>query len=268
MRGAFEPLFYFEDKKMITNLDFPERSVLFAKLSKLVYSSDQDHVRSHALELGFDSVEYYDSNGAQAYRFSNCCDTVIICRGTEPTCLNDIRADLSAYPVKSETISRVHWGFKREVDDIWPRVREDLRDRSVVWFGGHSLGGAMATIMASRCYHDTDLADPIEIYTYGSPRVGWSKYIDSLGSMKHYRWVNNNDIVACLPFWILGYRHHGCIQYIDSYGRYVQYFTSDELRDRWRGFVEGLKNGSIDFFSDHSIDRYIAAIESYRDRYK
>ena len=146
---------------MITDLDFPQRSVLFAELSKLVYSSDQDYVRSRAQELGFDSVKYYNSDGAQAYRFANCCDTAIICRGTEPTCLNDIRADLRAYPVKSETISRVHWGFKREVDDIWPRVREDLKGRSVVWFGGHSLGAAMATIMASRCYHDTDLADPI-----------------------------------------------------------------------------------------------------------
>jgi len=32
--------------------------------------------------------------------------------------------------------------------------------------------------------------------------------------------------------------------------------------------VEGVKNGSIDFFSDHSIDRYIAAVKAYRDGYK
>jgi len=253
---------------MITDLKFSERSVLFAELSKLVYSSDLEHVKNRANELRFSSVEYYSSDGAQAYRFCNNVDTVIVCRGTEPTCMNDIRADLRAYPVRSETISRVHWGFKNEVDDIWPRVREDIKKDSVLWFAGHSLGGAMATIMASRCYHDKELADPIEIYTYGSPRVGWSKYVDSLGSMKHYRWVNNNDIVVCIPFWIMGYRHHGCIQYIDSYGRYVQYIATNDLKDRWRGFVNGIRNGSVDFFSDHSIDRYITALKEYRDGYK
>ena len=253
---------------MITNLTFSERSVLFAELSKLVYSSNIDHVKKVAGHMGFHTVEYYNSDGAQAYRFCNGCDTVIVCRGTEPTCLNDIRADLRAYPIESETVSRVHWGFKREVDDIWPRVREDIKEDSILWFGGHSLGGAMATIMASRCYHDTNLADPIEIYTYGSPRVGWSKYVESLGSMKHYRWVNNNDIVACLPFWILGYRHHGCIRYLNWEGRYIQYSSVDELKDRWRGFIQGIRNGSIDFFSDHSIDRYVNLLKLFRDRYK
>jgi len=253
---------------MISNLKFSERSVLFAELSKLVYSSDLDHVKTVAGQMGFYSIEYYNSDGAQAYRFFNGHDTAVVCRGTEPTCLNDIRADLRAYPVRSETVSRVHWGFKREVDDIWPKVREDITNDSVLWFGGHSLGGAMATIMASRCYHDTDIADPLEIYTYGSPRVGWSKYVNSLGPMKHHRWVNNNDIVPCVPFWILGYRHHGCIRYLDWNGRYIQYSSIDELKDRWRGFIYGIRNGSIDFFSDHSIDRYIESIKLFRDRYK
>jgi len=255
---------------MITDLAFCQRSVLFAELSKLVYSSDEKYVKKRAKSLGFGVVEYYNSDGAQAYRFSSREDIVIVCRGTEPTCFNDIRADLRAYPVRSEAISRVHLGFKQEVDDIWPRVREDIKNKKKknLWFAGHSLGGAMATIMASRCYHDKKLADPVEIYTYGSPRVGWPGYVTSLGPMTHHRWVNNNDVVTRVPFWILGYRHHGTTHYINAYGN-VRHLTFEQrLKDKFRGFVYGLRNGSIDFFADHSIDAYLAAIKNYRDGYK
>ena len=106
-------------------------------------------------------------------------DFVIACRGTEPTEFNDIKADLNALPTRAETVSFVHKGFKTEVDKIWPKLQEDIEreaDTRTVWFCGHSLGAAMATIMASRAKHNDNLNDPIELYTYGSPRVGWSKY--------------------------------------------------------------------------------------------
>ena len=80
-------------------------------------------------------------------------DLVIACRGTQPNQWNDVKADLKAIPVIAETVGRVHRGFKKEVDDLWPMVREDLLRKvnlsKTVWFTGHSLGAAMATIMAS-----------------------------------------------------------------------------------------------------------------------
>ena len=79
-----------------------------------------------AKQLGFTTIEYYDLDGAQTYRFMNKNDIVIACRGTEPTEFNDLKADLQAYPVKSETISRVHRGFKAEVDELRTMVREDI----------------------------------------------------------------------------------------------------------------------------------------------
>ena len=56
----------------------------------------------------------------------------------------------------------------------------------------------MATIMASRAKFNDELNDPVELYTYGSPRVGWKKYVKSL-EVKHHRWRNNNDIVPSVP---------------------------------------------------------------------
>ena len=161
---------------MLSRLSFKERSLLFGRLATIAYLPFEDAKRA-AKRLGFSQTTFYDRDGAQAYRFMNKYDIVIACRGTEPTQWNDVKADLKAIPVMAETISRVHQGFKAEVDDLWPMIKPHLEVkvnvRKKLWFCGHSLGAAMTTIMASRAFHDEKLADPVEVYTYGSPRVGW-----------------------------------------------------------------------------------------------
>lgn len=247
---------------MIKDLSFIQRSLLFARLSEISYL-DQKKVVKEAKKLGFDQVEFYDVDGAQSYRFQNKTDCIISCRGTQPTQWNDIKADLRAWPVISETVSRVHKGFKKEVDDLWPLVKEDimsLDNSTTLWFCGHSLGAAMATIMSSRCLFDKKLADPEELYTYGSPRVGWPKYAKSLG-VKHHRWVNNNDIVTRVPFQLMGYRHHGTEHYLNAYGKLRTPNTWQRIKDRIRGIVIGLKKGKIDSFADHSITQYANYLE-------
>ena len=249
---------------MIKDLNFKERSLLFARLSAIAYG-DLKEVKKQAKELGFTAVEFYNKDGAQAYRFQNRHDLVIACRGTEPTCFNDIKADLKAIPVMAETVSRVHRGFKREVDDLWPMIVEDLsakRAKQSLWFTGHSLGAAMATIMASRCLYCEKLPDPEELYTFGSPRVGWRGYVVHLG-VQHHRWVNNNDVVTRVPLALMGYRHHGTEHYMNAYGQVRKNTGWQRVKDRWRGFVMGIKKGSIDNFSDHSMSNYIANIEAW-----
>ena len=97
--------------KGIEKLSFLERSLLFAKLSQIAYCNIDD-AKKQVKKLGFTTIEFYDKDGAQAYRFMNKTDLVIACRGTQPTEFNDIKADLKALPVLAETMSRVHRGFK------------------------------------------------------------------------------------------------------------------------------------------------------------
>ena len=248
---------------MITEMEFLERSLLFAKLASIAYSDDVKQVKKDVKKLGFTEVEFYNNGGAQAYRFQNKEDIVIACRGTQPTEFNDIKADLRAAPVLAETVGRVHVGFKTEVDELWPMVKEDLESvgkTRKAWFCGHSLGAAMTTIMASRCEDDPDMPHIEEVYTYGSPRVGWKKYVKSL-ECKHHRWVNNNDIVTRVPLAIMGYVHHGHEHYMNAYGLERKMTTWQRTKDRWRGMWMGIKTGSIDNFSDHSMVNYIANLE-------
>ena len=209
---------------MINKMNFRERSLLFAKLSQFSYK-DLREFKASIKPLGFTNAEFYDRDGAQAYRIWN----------------------------------------KQEVDDLWPMVKDDLlasRKNRSLWFTGHSLGAAMATIMAGRCMHEEDLQDPIELYTYGSPRSGWKKYVKHL-NIKHHRWVNNNDIVTRVPLAIMLYKHDGTEHYMNSYGNVRTMTKWQRVKDRWRGMLVGLKNRKIDNFSDHSMDNYVANLEIY-----
>lgn len=239
--------------KPIADLSFNERALLFAELSQIAYFSGPG-----ARRLGFTTTEFYDVDGAQSYRFMNKHDIVIACRGTQPKEFNDIKADLKAYPIKAETVSRVHRGFKTEVDKVWPMIEEDLAreaDDRAVWFCGHSLGGGMATIISSRCQSSELVPNPKELHTFGSPRVGWGKYVNQ-HPFTHYRWVNNNDIVTRVPFYILGYKHHGQEQYFNTWGNLRKMSYWQRCKDRLRGMWRGLKQGKIDNFTDHSIADY------------
>jgi len=75
-----------------------------------------------------------------------------------------------------------------------------------LYITGHSLGGAMATICASRMVARGIVVSGL--YTFGSPRVGDAEFVAHLGTT-HFRFVNNNDIVTKAPPLMCGFRHHG-----------------------------------------------------------
>ena len=243
-------------RSSITHLQPLARSLLFAELSMIAYLPEAE-VKKAAEQLDFHTLIYYDRDGSQAYSFINDDDHVVACRGTEPNEWNDVKADLDAATAVAETIGRVHRGFKREVDDIWPIIEKSLQSNTkALWFTGHSLGGAMATICAGRCMLSHIKSNPIQIFTFGSPRVGNKRYINFV-KLNHVRWVNNNDIVPKMPPVWLGYRHTGEEHYLNSDGKLRKLNLLQRRKDAWTGFVSGLKNRTIDHFRDHLIDRYV-----------
>jgi triacylglycerol lipase len=241
----------------IRELDRLQRSLLFAEISMLSYLPDVE-AQPVLSDLGFGGIRYIERDGAQAYELMNDDDVVIVCRGTEPNEWNDIKADANAMTDLAETIGRVHRGFKREVDDIWPELEETLRDETRnVWFAGHSLGGAMATILAGRCELSDIAAVPAEVVTFGSPRVGTKRYVQN-AKIKHVRWVNNNDVVTRVPPTWLRYRHTGTRMYLDRNGDVRRFTPQQRAQDRWVGFRDGIRKRRFDHFSDHAIADYVA----------
>ncbi len=243
----------------LSGLSFLHRALALAELAMISYN-DEAEASEAAAAIGFPEAQLFDNDGSQAYRFRNEHDCIVTCRGTEPTEWNDIRADANASMAVIEAIGKVHSGFNREVDDLWPLIKEVLRGNTQpAWFCGHSLGGAMATICAYRCKRSSITTNPQELHTFGSPRVGNKRYVRQ-AELKHYRWVHNNDLVTRVPPPWLGYRHCGDEVYLDRNGNIRPLTGVLRGHDRWRGFVNGLKKWQLDPLSDHSIHLYVKHI--------
>lgn len=87
----------------------------------------------------------------------------------------------------------IHTGFKNEFDRIQHELSEILSEVHIpLFYTGHSLGGAFATLTAS-------IIPPRAVYTFGSPRVGNAAFRDSLASVNLYRIATENDIVTTVP---------------------------------------------------------------------
>lgn len=243
----------------LADTGFLARALVLAELAMLAYN-DLDEASRGATAIGFEQVELIDRHGAQAMLFRNSWDVVVACRGTEPDQWNDLHADANALLAAVGTLGRVHSGFNREVNDIWPDLKTALRALHLpVWISGHSLGGAMATICAYRCRTSSLALHPRELHTFGSPRVGCARY-SRLAGVTHFRWVHNNDIVTRLPPPWLGYRHGGHEVYLDHAGQLSKLSRRQRKRDRRRGLFQALASGRIDWLADHGVHQYIAHI--------
>jgi triacylglycerol lipase len=261
------------DQKLTIQLDRPvselswiQKSLLFAELSRLSYA-DPGPVEKNAYEGAIDQCTFIQRDGAEAYVFGNRHDCMIVCRGTEPHQWNDIRADANAWTVATE-VGRVHSGFHQEVNELWPLLENEIKENQrTMWFAGHSLGGAMAAVCAVRCKISSIPSNPKAIFSYGAPRVGNRPYTSVL-KVKHYRWVNNNDIVPRVPPRWLGYRHMGQEIYLNRHGK-ISYLRSWlRVRDRFRGLLSSLRVGKIDYFCDHSMMEYLTHIKKLYDEEK
>lgn len=240
----------------IKDLSFWRQALLLAELADIAYYVEEIAARLGE-QIGLPNVRYLDRDGAQAYFFTNEYDTVVVCRGTEAHEWNDIKADVNALMALAETVGRVHRGFKREVDDLWPQIEEILETNAkTLWFTGHSLGGAMAAICAGRCKLSHIESTPAGLHTFGGPRVGNRAYVNH-AQLPHYRWVNNNDIVTRVPPPWLGYRHTGKEMYLNANGKLRRLTGWQRTKDRLRGFLRGVRSWRIDHFTDHLQINYI-----------
>lgn len=173
-------------------------------------------------EYGYSIVKFFDKNGAQAYLLQKAGDTkeyVLSFRGTQVTQKSDIIADLKSGKNFDLNGTKVHAGFKAEVSKLWDDILIELKKLplfSNLTITGHSLGAAMATIAASRIPTDMKLVIK-ELITFGSPRVGTKEFVRSL-AVSHFRVINCCDAVTRVPLYIMGFRHHGTIVYLDYNG--------------------------------------------------
>ena len=98
----------------------------------------------------------------------------------------------------------VHDGFLEAIDPVWDDISKTLEEvKCPIFYTGHSLGAALATLAAARS------RVPQALYTFGSPLVGNQAFVDTLNNVAIYRVVDDEDLVTVVPPEILGFRHVG-----------------------------------------------------------
>jgi triacylglycerol lipase len=180
----------------------------------------------------------------QCYAADNGQVAIVAFRGTLPSSLpnwlTDFEATMATLGVPEGepaqklpggfAAAAVHAGFRRatlalledlSVDGaVVPGLHSYLRGRFQqnpnlrLWFTGHSLGAALATIAAY------EVGNVQALYTYGSPRVGNVPFaqVFSEADIAHYRVVHHKDVVPHVPIPIpllFGYEHVGALKYIE-----------------------------------------------------
>lgn len=196
----------------------PANALWLAELSRLAYRHDHEEetpppqpTQTGFLEkVGCTKRQFFLSHetNTQALlaEFGSATPFAVLAfRGTEQN-IKDFIIDLTLGKInRTDGAINVHKGFKRALDSVWNDIETALKKIDCpIFFTGHSLGAALATLAAAR-------HAPTALYTFGSPRVGDADFVASL---KHitgivHRVVDDQDIVATVPPEALGFQHIG-----------------------------------------------------------
>ena len=255
---------------MITDKTFAQQSALFARFAELAYMPP-DKAPKLFKKLGY-TATFLSNKDSEAYVVEDATDIIIACRGTQPTQWSDISADLSIDRVKPLVgVGKVHVGFKSYADKLWDTIRGHVvrgtADNKVLWVTGHSLGAAMATLIARRCVMAEHLQTPMALFTYGCPRVGNKEYVQEFNDLLvHHRWVNSGDIVTKVPLPPF-YQHTGTMHHIGSDGLITKDANTKNtimsiiklVFNFWGGLLAKMMGDA----KDHSIQIYTQRLTAY-----
>jgi hypothetical protein len=157
--------------------------------------------------------------------------------------LGDVVTDVR-FPAADFLDARVHGGFLDaylSVAEGLPGTIQSLQPSKprAVWFTGHSLGGALATLAAAV------FGEYQGLYTFGCPRVGDAAFAAMFEGKQSYRVVHHDDVVSRLPppfalppLPLMRYTHAGSFVYLDRKGRLVLDADPDRLTDIFAGMID------------------------------
>jgi predicted lipase len=186
---------------------------------------------AHFSELAYRDADI-NEGGNQAAYYIKGRSLILAVRGTELD-YKDILRDLRAIPWRDDELGWCHSGFLKGARAIWEEAYKVRTTTRPVILTGHSLGGAIATIIAGSMVVAGQ--PPAALVTFGSPRAGFSGLGKILKDVMVRRYVYGRDVVTTVPhWWVLPYRH-----------------VSDEIEIGEKGNP----------FTDHKISNYVKELE-------
>lgn len=252
-------------------------AALFAEMARLAYCRrepsflfDRDQI-SAALNARGCSAQFFESKGTPNGVGTHCLVVadpvrklaIAAFRGTDADDPTDIGDDAEALQVGWPRGGKVQAGFAHALAYVQDDVLQAIDALNcTTFYTGHSLGAALATLLAS-------LRRPDRLFTIGSPRVGDDDFLATLAGVNSSRYVDCCDVVARVPPELGGlYRHLGPPLYIAE-DRTLHADPGDAfiLQDQVRaacdyigkyGWIMG--NVPVRDLADHTCINYVAAL--------
>ncbi|KAJ4759725.1 alpha/beta-Hydrolases superfamily protein [Rhynchospora pubera] len=228
--------------------------------------------RASFIRSDFEKICFLDNISTDTevsiWRDSSRRRLLIAFRGTEQSKWKDLQTDLLLLPKRlnperlggdtNEQIL-VHSGFLNAYDSVRNRIITLLKfaigycdnyDSEVkdmpkwhVYITGHSLGGALATLLALEL-SSSQMARhgviSITMYNFGSPRVGNRRFAEFYNAKVKDSWrvVNHRDIIPTVPR-LMGYCHVAEPVYLTSGDIEEALKNREKLEDGYQGDVIG-----------------------------
>jgi triacylglycerol lipase len=242
--------------------------------SHLAYKNEKE-IKSVISRWGFDLHRFHFMNrqypgiDTQGFIATNDDSILIAFRGTEKVSdwVTDLQVSLAGGP-----FGKIHEGFLAALYSVlWDLIESIDRfrngaDPQPLWFTGHSLGAAIATVAVAK-FREMDR--PVRgLYTFGSPRVGNRQFEQSFNAdFKHrtFRLVHGNDVISRIPTRSMGYSHVGIFYYLDPDGGVKRDPTQWELfLDRITIPFERFKDPNYipSGIDSHSLEEYFKCLNN------
>lgn len=177
--------------------------------SQLVYFSWKFVIRKLKQIQGYVSHEIYDIGSTEAFFVEFDHDCWVSFRGTQRTYVEDYLVIFSFWQTQYHD-TKVHRGFANSLgsvrNPILARILQARHDGKRIHFCGHSMGGALATLM---CLYFV----PDSCVVYGCPKlITGKRYASYYNQINYLRVETDWDPVTILPFrvpYMSDFRHVG-----------------------------------------------------------
>ncbi|KAF0892976.1 hypothetical protein E2562_021278 [Oryza meyeriana var. granulata] len=217
--------------------------------------------RNSFIKSDFEKICFLDNVSTDTqvaiWRDSSRRRLVVAFRGTEQSRWKDLQTDLMLVPagLNPEMLSgdfkqeiQVHSGFLSAYDSVRNRIialvkyaigyldEEDAENipKWHVYVTGHSLGGALATLLALELSSSQMTKSGVifvTMYNFGSPRVGNRRFAEVYNAKVKNSWrvVNHRDIIPTVPR-LMGYCHVEAPVYL-KFGDLKDALVNEEILD-------------------------------------
>jgi len=196
-------------------------------------------------------IETNKAAGTQTLSIRGTAEKPNMWQDVEAAAVNDTFLDM-----------RVHRGFRNDSVAVFQDVKPYLRKDMDIRVTGHSLGAAIALLVAA--YLDKEGYTVTRMVNFGQPKVTADEPSKQL-SDRVTRIVDDRDVVPMLPppgFAQPPYRHVGEEIILRPGKNYVFLDDHDSDRVSIEGFVREFTNFSV---KEHHMDNYIANIQGKID---